>query len=193
MLIEDRVLVSTASEARHGPTVCRVVLFPALVPGRAHHLQADRVKGVAQKEQPSHCFACRPLSSRHVPEPGAPSPGYRQLVPLFPRSGPALDGRPLGIKSEVRRSSRRASSPDPGSKVVGNRYGDTVRVGRVQLQCCAFLPVTSAPSIPTLHHRQPLARPQTAHRPRGLALDGCPTLSWPASHLTLARLRHASF
>ena len=42
---------------------------------------------------------------------------------LGPRSGPVLEGRPLGNGSAVRRSRRRAVIPDPGSQVVGNHYG----------------------------------------------------------------------
>ena len=40
-------------------------------------------------------------------------------------------------RSTFRRSPRRAVSPDAGSQMVGNSCGDTVRVGRVQVQCSA--------------------------------------------------------
>ena len=50
---------------------------------------------------PRLCFACRPTSSWHVPEPVAPTSIYRQPVPI----AFALEGRPFGSGSAVRRSS----------------------------------------------------------------------------------------
>ena len=65
----------------------------------------------------------------------------------------------LGNRGAVRRPPRRAVSPDPGSQVVGNGYGHTAGVGRVQLQCSAhsrLLQLRTHP--PCSHYRQSLAR-----------------------------------
>ena len=67
---------------------------------------------------------------------------YRSLSPW---SGPALEGRPLGIGSAVRRSLWCAVSPAPGPAVVSNCCEDPTRVGRVHLQYCLFLQLRPHP------------------------------------------------
>ena len=62
----------------------------------------------------------------------------------------------LNNGSAVRRSFQRAVSPDPGSHVVSNHYGDTTQVGRVQLQRFAHRQSSSVNTCS--HHRQPPGR-----------------------------------
>ena len=80
---------------------------------------------------PRLCFACHPASSWHVPVPGAPTPGYRQLALITQSSVTSRIGRTTS--RQWKRSS--TISPTcglrrPRSQVVGNCHREGHRSSR---------------------------------------------------------------
>ena len=96
-------------KARSAPTPC---------PWHTHRrppcaIMGERISGSKSVSLPGSpsLFPLSPISMWHVLEPGAPTPGHRQLVPVACPSGPVLERRPVGNRSAIRRSTRRAVSP----------------------------------------------------------------------------------
>ena len=141
---------------------------------------------------PRPCLTWRRMSRWHVPEPGAPTSGYRRLLPIArPSVRPCL-GRSTSRKWK-RMSTILPARSKPHSK---KRWSATAtrtpsRTSPVAVLCP--LPVIPAPTTHTLQPLSPITCARTAPlRAQGLcdvARQGFPTTSRPGSRPTLARQR----